>query len=88
MSEQSRKSFETHHGIKESQREGNSYKMLFDRITWNAWQASKACEQARIMEMLESKVWHEAQDSEFDTGFNEAKRQAIEAIKQRINQGE
>lgn len=40
--------------------------------------------ESTLVSRLDKGIWHQAQDTEFDTGFNEAKKQALELAQQFI----
>ena len=42
--------------------------------------------ESTLVSRLDKGVWHQAQDTEFDTGFNEAKKQALELAQQFIRE--
>lgn len=39
-----------------------------------------------LVSRLDKGIWHQAQDTEFDSGFNEAKKQALELAQQFIHE--
>lgn len=46
-----------------------------------AWHAAQASQREEVYSYVRDYVYHEAQDSEWDSGFNKAKAMCLEAIK-------
>ena len=84
MTEQSRKSFEEWC----TQEYGIYAKLHMDGEEFDAWQASKACEQARIMELLDSpELFEQVQYILNSSTVRGSHTNAvIEAIKQKIGE--